>query len=77
MCPIPSRARPIRDPGADTGDMTHTPNTITADRFTVASSECSAVWGFTGKDVKAATAYYCEVNGVDASTVSIGRKVQS
>lgn len=55
---------------------THTPQTV--GRFTVASSECSAVWGFTDNASETlAAAYYAEINRVEISTVSIGRKVAS
>lgn len=54
---------------------THTPQ---VGRFTVASSESSAVWGFTDNASETlAAAYYAEVNRVDLSTVIIGRKVEA
>ena len=49
-------------------------------RFTVASSECSAVWTFTAalSGPHAARLYYAEVNRVPLESVSVGRReVQS
>lgn len=49
-------------------------NTLPPTRFTVASSESSAVWTFTDglSDPATAAAWYAEVNAVPAESITIG-----